>query len=72
MSKFVASVIAGLVATVVGGLILSYLTNLQNPATSASRPKGRTYFATQVEAERVCGKDFWVIPDANHLPYYCD
>lgn len=72
MKKFVASVIAGLVATVLGGVILHYVTQLLG-TPSASRPEGfqgMTRFATQAEAERVCGKDFWVVPPNG--PFYCD
>ena len=79
MIKFVASVIAGAVATVLGGLVLNYLTNPQAqqvtphteiPRTSSARigipdVPWQVVFPTYEEARRACGSGgkVWLIDD---------
>lgn len=83
MTKFVASIIAGLIATVAGGLILDRLINQKNQegmsqtTTPVPGPGGAYYFPTRADAERACGsnnvfesidgKNTWPFPG----PYMC-
>ena len=77
MAKFIASVTAGMIATVLGGLVLNYLANpkvqqvvphSEIPRTSSARigrPPWQVVFPTYEEAKRACasGEKVWLIDD---------
>jgi hypothetical protein len=74
MVKFVASVIAGVIATVLGGLILNHLTNSQpGPSPTATPQQPFITYSTRAEAASACGaSNVWQLdngPSAGR--YFC-